>query len=412
MIMQNLVNYFFLAFVFFSVFLYYFYISRDSLNNITDDKVFSMNATTGSEFQLVQKRHYKKMNYRKHSFTRKNRFQCSSTNFAVTTTINEPTAAIKQFINQTNVCLVIVADQKTSLKFKINAFNIFFLSVSIQKALPYNVLKVIPYNNFARKCIGYLFAIENGARTIYDFDDDNILINEDIRDIYKKSRKYKLLSSSSVSINPYDFFLPNKSAIIWPRGYPLENIKTDSWKLGSEIKQTPKIIQFLQNQNPDLDAIYRLTQEIPQRFSNVKYCVNINFSSYTPFNSQATLFEYEAFPTLILPITVNGRVSDIWRSFISQKILKSKSQYTGFCPAIVNHVRNPHRLIRDFNAEIPLYSQSLSFLELLEKIDLNGDIFQNLFSIYSKLYEYDIIQYYDLKFLDYWIFDLQQVGFH
>ena len=33
----------------------------------------------------------------------------------------------------------------------------------------------MPWNSFGRKNIGYLFAIAHGAKTIWDFDDDNIL---------------------------------------------------------------------------------------------------------------------------------------------------------------------------------------------------------------------------------------------
>ena len=399
-------------YVAFSLLLYFSFLSQSQNGECRENEILPIGATTGYEFQLIKKRSYKPTHYIKNSFKTKNIFNCKSTNFAVTTTINEPTEAIKQFINHTDVCLIVVADQKTPIYYELKAFNIFFLSIDIQKSLPYNILKIIPYNNFARKCIGYLFAIENGAKMIYDFDDDNILIDESFEKIFSETKQYKLLSSPSISINPYDFYLPNKSITIWPRGYPLQNIKSDYWNLTSNSNNQPKVIQFLQNQNPDLDAIYRLTQNIPSKFKDYNFCININFSSYSPFNSQATLFTYETFPTLILPMTVNGRVSDIWRSYIVQKILKSKSQFIAFCPSIVNHIRNPHKLIRDFNAEIPLYSQTYAFLQLLENIELNFDIYQNILTIYSKLYEYDFIQYYDMKFLDFWLYDLQQIGFN
>ena len=33
----------------------------------------------------------------------------------------------------------------------------------------------LPWNSFGRKNVGYLFAISQGAKIIFDFDDDNII---------------------------------------------------------------------------------------------------------------------------------------------------------------------------------------------------------------------------------------------
>ena len=33
----------------------------------------------------------------------------------------------------------------------------------------------LPWNSFGRKNVGYLFAISQGAKVIFDFDDDNII---------------------------------------------------------------------------------------------------------------------------------------------------------------------------------------------------------------------------------------------
>ena len=61
-----------------------------------------------------------------------------------------------------------------------------------------------------------------------------------------------------------------------------------------------------------------------KQFSNEKYVFNsvaskavvkIPSHAVTPYNAQATLHFYEAFWALYLPVTVAGRVSDIWRSY-------------------------------------------------------------------------------------------------
>ena len=39
-----------------------------------------------------------------------------------------------------------------------------------------------------------------------------------------------------------------------------------------------------------------------------------------PFNAQATLFMRDALWALLLPITVHGRISDIWRGYLVQRL--------------------------------------------------------------------------------------------
>ena len=40
-----------------------------------------------------------------------------------------------------------------------------------------NFEKLLPYNHYCRKNIGYLYAITNGSDTIFDTDDDNYPLN-------------------------------------------------------------------------------------------------------------------------------------------------------------------------------------------------------------------------------------------
>ena len=51
--------------------------------------------------------------------------------------------------------------------------NCVFLSVEKQKTLGYRIHDLIPYKSYARKNIGYLYAIQHGAKVIYETDDDN-----------------------------------------------------------------------------------------------------------------------------------------------------------------------------------------------------------------------------------------------
>jgi hypothetical protein len=105
--------------------------------------------------------------------------------WAVVTTINAPTEAILTLSARRSWCTVIVADLKTppltdneKLVFQ-NRNNVVFLSASDQRAMSKQFQKLfslIPWNHFGRKNIGYLFAIQQGAKVIWDFDDDNTLL--------------------------------------------------------------------------------------------------------------------------------------------------------------------------------------------------------------------------------------------
>ena len=53
--------------------------------------------------------------------------------------------------------------------------NIIFLSAISQANLNNEFVDAMPWFSFGRKNIGYLYAIANGAKTIWDFDDDNLL---------------------------------------------------------------------------------------------------------------------------------------------------------------------------------------------------------------------------------------------
>ena len=65
-----------------------------------------------------------------------------------------------------------MVDQKTPANWHYP--NTLFLSVQKQLKLGYRLLEHLPFNHYARKMIGYLYAIEHGALTIFDTDDDNI----------------------------------------------------------------------------------------------------------------------------------------------------------------------------------------------------------------------------------------------
>lgn len=62
-----------------------------------------------------------------------------------------------------------------------------------------------------------------------------------------------------------------------------------------------------------MDAVFRMTQGTPLSFEKrLDRILLIPKGSYAPCNAQATLHFRASFFALYLPVTVKGRVSDIW----------------------------------------------------------------------------------------------------
>ena len=150
-----------------------------------------------------------------------------------------------------------------------------------------------------------------------------------------------------------------------------------------------------------------------------KSILKVPSHTLTPYNAQATLHFQDAFWGLYLPITVAGRVSDIWRSYIVQALFKRLGLHLGFLPRpIVVQDRNPHSYEADFNAEIPLYTKSSFLISYLADnyIKDNNSENQNSFielleGLWIDMYERGIVEEEDVLNIQEWISDLLKVGY-
>ena len=97
------------------------------------------------------------------------------------------------------------------------------------------------------------------------------------------------------------------------------------------------IQQGVVNGDPDMDAIFRLTRKVTLTPLDVKFDpaappVFLPEGVFAPFNSQNTLFHYEALWALYLPITPTIRITDIWRGYWAQRLLWEIGGHLGFFP--------------------------------------------------------------------------------
>ena len=333
-------------------------------------------------------------------------------NTLVITSINKPNEAIKKFqklCKKNETDLIFVADKKTP-KFKYGS-DLKFLSINYQKALPFKISKKIPINSYSRKNIGYLYSILNEAKKIYETDDDNYPKKNFFLQNIHSLKHHKIQESGFVNI--YKYFL-SQEVNIWPRGLPLSKIKNEKKLFIKQKNGLEKfsIIQRLCDENPDVDAIYRLiNKEINIKFDKQK-SFYVNNKSYVPFNSQNTIWNHEVFPLMYLPTYCTMRATDIWRSYIATHIMNKLNMKILFTSSTVYQKRNAHNLYNDFKLEIPVYRDVEILVSELNKVKIYNSkkyMLINLFNCYKKLVEKKIFEKKELKLVKLWCEDISKI---
>jgi hypothetical protein len=171
------------------------------------------------------------------------------------------------------------------------------------------------------------------------------------------------------------------------------------------------IQQGLTDDNPDVDAVYRLVLPLPQTFRKERRIALTN-GSWCPFNSQNTTWWPDAFELLYLPSYCSFRMTDIWRSFIAQRIAWLNDWAILFHEPTMRQERNVHNLLRDFNDEIPGYLNNSEICKALESLPLESGVEKigdNLKVCYEKLVSMSLIGRKELQLLDAWLEDIKQL---
>ena len=320
----------------------------------------------------------------------------------VITSIFNPTEAVKAFSQLTEYTLIVVGDKKTPDEW--HCENVDYISVEQQENLGFELTRYLPYNHYCRKMLGYLKAVQLGAEYIIDTDDDNIpKLNWDFPDF---DQKYDCLTENKGFVNIYQLYTKQK---IWPRGLPLSLINTQ-FELDNYLsKKNCKvgIWQGLADEDPDVDAVYRLTTDAPCYF-NQHDPVVLGKGTICPFNTQNTMIRKELFGLMYLPSTVTFRFTDILRGLIAQPIMWLYDYQLGYINATVLQKRNPHDYMKDFVSEIPMYAHCKNVIDLVQdSISKSESIESNLFNSYQALLKANIVQTNEMITLEAWLKDIQ-----
>jgi len=326
---------------------------------------------------------------------------------SIVTTINNPTKQIlklNQIVNNNKGTQIIVCDKKTPVDFYLQ--DAVVLNVELQKKLAYNLIKKTPYNHYSRKNIGYIYSIKEGFKLLYETDDDNEPTDNWLIPSSSHS-EYIEASSDDINLNIYSIYT---NELVWPRGLPLSSIhsKVNTKHITSSSKIF-SIQQGLANGSPDVDAIWRLLYDKEVYFNELTLPVCVKNSNYVPFNSQNTWWFEAAFALLYLPSYCSFRMTDIWRSFVSQACLSASNMNILYKNADVYQDRNIHDLSNDFALEVSGYLSNKDIINDLSSSSLisnSNSIEDNLFNSYKILCDKKYIEDDELFLIDLWLKDV------
>ena len=299
-------------------------------------------------------------------------------------------------------------------------------------------VNAISWNHFGCKNIGYLYAITHGASVIWDFDDDNMLkfwipgaAPDGALSLYATVDMIENCGSIIDILEPQGHKWPTynpypvmgaPSLPSWPRGLPLVDIKNPQFSItpvgsGKLKREYFAVLKTLADVHPDVDAIYRITMPFPQPFlfkrTNETRPLIIPTNTLTPYNAQATLHFKSSFWALLLPITVHGRVSDIWRSYITQRLFWDCDLRLGFTARpLVVHDRTHHSNLGDFKSEQDLYTKSERLVKFLGKWKGNAaTLVGRIEQLWIALYEHQFIEVEDVTLVQHWLRSLLEAGY-
>ena len=304
---------------------------------------------------------------------------------------------------------IVIGDVSSPNDFKLEGCD--FLSIDDQCALDFETARQSPLRHYARKNIGYLQAIAQGAKIIIETDDDNLPFTSFWQ---LRNAHFDAVSCAENAdwLNVFPYF--TDTTPIWPRGFAADQFQKPTPPLSIFPKKSAIFCPIQQNMsdlNPDVDAIYRLSLPLPVSMRPVGQLA-LGRGTWCPFNSQNTTWFEDAFPLLYLPAYCSFRMTDIWRSFVTQRICWENDWFVLFQGANGWQERNEHNLLKDLEDETIGYLNNGKIVKKLAKLDLKGGkqhIFNNMITCYEAFIDSKLIDKKELTLLSAWADDFHKI---
>ncbi|GAV75212.1 DUF288 domain-containing protein [Cephalotus follicularis] len=300
-----------------------------------------------------------------------------------------------------------------------------YLSLEQQASLGFRVVEFLPYDSYVRKTVGYLFAIQHGAKKIFDADDrgevvgDDLGTHFDVELIGESARQETILQYSHENINrtvvnPYVHFGQRS---VWPRGLPLENVgEIKHEEYYTEVFGGKQFIQQgLSNGLPDVDSVFYFTRKsgleaFDIRFDDRAPKVALPQGIMVPVNSFNTIYHSSAFWALMLPVSISTMASDVLRGYWGQRLLWEIGGYVVVYPPTI------HRYDRieayPFSEEKDLHVNVGRLIKFLVSWRSNKHrLFEKVLELSYAMAEEGFWTEKDLRFTAAWLQDLLAVGY-
>jgi hypothetical protein len=326
----------------------------------------------------------------------------------VVTSINPPNTAMHELADGSIAQgwdFIVAGDSKSPADFHLDGCR--FLTLQQQLDSGFALGRICPDRSYTRKNIGYLEAMRAGATVIVETDDDN-----HPEEGFWAPRELRMNCRPVEKdgwVNAYRYFSKD---FIYPRGMPLTHARDEVPSAGNAGNQECPIQQGLADSDPDVDAVYRMLFPLPFRFEIKHDPVLLGNGSWCPFNSQNTTTFQSVFPLLYLPAKCSFRMTDIWRSFVAQRVMQAMGSGILFHGPTVWQERNVHDLQRDFTDELPGYANNARMREVLISLSLRaGDTIQSMMELcYQALIRHGWVGGEEEELLQAWFDDLRALG--
>ena len=324
----------------------------------------------------------------------------------VVTSISAPNAELREVASQCKArgfSFYVIGDVPSPENFSIEGCE--FYSLQRQRETGFKIAQIMPTRHYSRKNIGYLLALRSRPTFLLETDDDNMPL-ANFWDPRNARMRVRTLAGNGWT-NVYSYYT---EANIWPRGLPLDEVQRQLPEFDAlpETELDCPIQPGLADEDPDVDAIYRLLLPLPVTFRRDRW-LGLASGTWCPFNSQNTAWFPKAYPLLYLPSYCSIRMTDIWRSFVAQRIAWENGWGVLFKGPDVYQRRNEHNLMRDFADEVPGYLHNRMIGERLDALKLDAgqeSLGENLIRCYEELIRLDLVGKEELSLVKAWVLDI------
>lgn len=336
---------------------------------------------------------------------------------------NYPTDSLRKLVKIKGWQVLAIGNSKTPSDWSLK--GAIFLSLEQQANLGFRVVDHLPYDSFVRKNVGYLFAIQHGAKKIFDADDRGDVIDNDLGKHFDVEligegarqdiiMQYSHENPNRTIVNPYIHFGQRS---VWPRGLPLENVgEIGHEEFYTEVFGGKQFIQQgISNGLPDVDSVFYFTRKpgleaFDIRFDEHAPKVALPQGTMVPVNSFNTLYHSSAFWALMLPVSVSTMASDVLRGYWGQRLLWEIGGYVVVYPPTV------HRYDRiesyPFSEEKDLHVNVGRLLKFLVSWRSSKHrLFEKILELSYVMAEEGFWTEKDVKFTAAWLQDLLAVGY-